>query len=111
MALSTLPRIAAANGAPSLLTAWITAEPTPARSGASAPSAAADAVASANPIPKPTSVHDTEPKRWRHLDFFQHQAYLHVRVPPGHLPNTGPGRWRCRGRGPVAASPCCLRRC
>jgi len=26
-------------------------------------------------------VHDTEPKRWRHLDFFQHQAYLHARVP------------------------------
>jgi len=26
-------------------------------------------------------VHDTEPKRWRHLDFFQHQADLHARVP------------------------------
>jgi len=26
-------------------------------------------------------VHDTEPKTWRHLDFFQHQAYLHARVP------------------------------
>ena len=26
-------------------------------------------------------VHDTEQTRWRHLDFFQHQAYLHARVP------------------------------
>lgn len=26
-------------------------------------------------------VHDTESKSWRHLDFFQHQAYLHARVP------------------------------
>ena len=27
------------------------------------------------------AVHDTERKTWRHLDFFQHQAYLHARVP------------------------------
>lgn len=27
------------------------------------------------------AVHDTEQKTWRHLDFFQHQAYLHARVP------------------------------
>jgi transposase len=26
-------------------------------------------------------VHDTSAKSWRHLDFFQHQAYLHSRVP------------------------------
>ena len=26
-------------------------------------------------------VHDTERMRWRHLDFFQHQAHLHARVP------------------------------
>jgi len=26
-------------------------------------------------------VHDTEPMTWRHLNFFQHQAYLHARVP------------------------------
>jgi len=26
-------------------------------------------------------VHDTEQKTWRHLDFFQHQAYLSARVP------------------------------
>jgi len=27
------------------------------------------------------AVHDTADKTWRHLDFFQHQAYLHARVP------------------------------
>lgn len=26
-------------------------------------------------------VHDAEDKQWRHMDFFQHQAYLHARVP------------------------------
>src|SRR5215470_12497935 len=26
-------------------------------------------------------VHDTEAKEWRHLNFFQHEAYLHARVP------------------------------
>jgi transposase len=26
-------------------------------------------------------VHDTEPHTWRHLNFFQHEAYLHARVP------------------------------
>jgi transposase len=30
---------------------------------------------------KPGKVHDTEEKTWRHLNFFQHQAYLHARVP------------------------------
>ena len=25
-------------------------------------------------------VHDTVKKTWRHLDFFQHQAFLHARV-------------------------------
>ena len=25
--------------------------------------------------------HDIEPMTWRHLNFFQHQAYLHARVP------------------------------
>lgn len=27
------------------------------------------------------AVHDTSTKTWRHLDFFQHRAYLHARVP------------------------------
>ena len=26
-------------------------------------------------------VHDTEPHTWRHLNFFEHEAYLHARVP------------------------------
>jgi transposase len=26
-------------------------------------------------------VHDTDEKTWRHLNFFQHECYLHVRVP------------------------------
>ena len=29
------------------------------------------------------AVHDTVQKQWRHLDFFQHQAFLHARVPVG----------------------------
>lgn len=34
-------------------------------------------------------VHDTEDKTWRHLDFFQHQAYLHARVPRISCPTHG----------------------
>ena len=30
---------------------------------------------------KPAKAHDTEEKTWRHLDFFQHAAYLTARVP------------------------------
>ena len=26
-------------------------------------------------------VHDTKEKRWRHLNFFQYECYLHCRVP------------------------------
>jgi transposase len=34
-------------------------------------------------------VHDTETQTWRHLDFFQHQAYLHARVPRVECPEHG----------------------
>lgn len=34
-------------------------------------------------------VHDTDTKTWRHLDFFQHQAYLHARVPRITCPTHG----------------------
>jgi transposase len=34
-------------------------------------------------------VHDTEDKTWRHLDFFQHQAYLHARIPRVACPAHG----------------------
>lgn len=29
----------------------------------------------------PAVAHDTLEKTWRHLNFFQHQCYLHARVP------------------------------
>jgi transposase len=35
------------------------------------------------------SVHDTVKKTWRHLNFFQHQAFLHARVPRIDCPNCG----------------------
>lgn len=35
------------------------------------------------------AVHDTEHKTWRHLNFFQHQAYLHGRVPRISCPTHG----------------------
>lgn len=34
-------------------------------------------------------MHDTDTKRWRHLDFFQHQAHLHARVPRVRCPLHG----------------------
>ncbi len=34
-------------------------------------------------------VHDTTPKTWRHLDFFQHQAFLTARVPRITCPRCG----------------------
>ena len=33
--------------------------------------------------------HDTVMKTWRHLDFFQHQAFLSARVPRITCPNCG----------------------
>jgi len=32
-------------------------------------------------------VHDTKNKKWRHLNFFEHECYLHARVPRVKLPN------------------------
>ena len=34
-------------------------------------------------------VHDTEPHIWRHLNFFEHEAYLHARVPRVKCPEHG----------------------
>ena len=34
-------------------------------------------------------VHDTEMQTWRHLNFFQHEAYLHARVPRVECPEHG----------------------
>jgi transposase len=35
------------------------------------------------------SVHDTAKKTWRHLDFFQPQAFLHARTPRVTCPDCG----------------------
>jgi hypothetical protein len=32
-------------------------------------------------------VHDTVEKQWRHLNFFQHECYLHARVPRVNTPD------------------------
>jgi transposase len=34
-------------------------------------------------------VHDTVPREWRHLNFFQHEAYLHARTPRISCPSCG----------------------
>ncbi|HKR52292.1 MAG TPA: transposase family protein [Pseudonocardiaceae bacterium] len=36
-------------------------------------------------------VHDTVEKTWRHLDFFQHRALLHARLPRVRCPEHGAG--------------------
>ena len=39
----------------------------------------------------PSPVHDTTEKEWRHLNFFQYEAYLHAKVPRVKCPNQGCG--------------------
>lgn len=50
-------------------------------------------------------VHDTVKKTWRHLDFFQHQAFLHVRIARTNFPACGVHLvnvpWARPGRGPL----------
>ena len=55
-------------------------------------------------------VHDTTEKTWRHLDFFQHQAFLTARTPRIDCPKCGVGLVTVPCRGPVPASRCCSRR-
>lgn len=64
-------------------------------------------------------VHDTVEKTWRHLDFFQHQAFLTARTPRIACSKCGVRlvtvpSWRSHAahgrRGPAQASPCCSRR-
>lgn len=38
---------------------------------------------------EPSAVHDTVERTWRHLDFFQHSAYLTARVPRSNCPKCG----------------------
>lgn len=35
------------------------------------------------------AVHDSKEDRWRHLDFFNHKAFLHARVPRSHCTDCG----------------------
>ena len=46
-------------------------------------------------------VHDIQEKTWRHMDFFQHEAYLHARVPrvmcPEHVVHQVPVPWAREG--------------
>lgn len=54
-------------------------------------------------------VHDTVPKRYRHLNFFQHECYLEVRTPGSSFPT---GAWFSPspiGRASFPASHCCSR--
>ena len=39
----------------------------------------------------PAPAYDTTEKTWRHLNFFQYEAYLHARVPRVNCPNEGCG--------------------
>ena len=39
----------------------------------------------------PAPAYDTAEKQWRHLNFFQYEAYLHARVPRVKCPNDGCG--------------------
>ena len=59
-------------------------------------------------------VHDTVMKEWRHLDFFQHQAFLHARTPRVTCATCGVKQiavpQNTLGRGRAPASRCCLRR-
>lgn len=49
------------------------------------------------------AVHDTVERTWRHMDFFQHEAYLHARVPrvrcAEHGVLTMPVAWAREGSG------------
>ncbi len=49
------------------------------------------------------TAYDTEDKTWRHLNFFEHQAYLHCRVPRINCPQCGVKRltlsWARPGSG------------
>ena len=56
-------------------------------------------------------VHDTADKTWRHLDFFQHKAFLHARAPRVRCPeHGGAAGQRGRGRARARGSRCCSRR-
>src|SRR6516165_10457539 len=55
-------------------------------------------------------VHDTQTKRLRHLNFFQHECYLEVRTRGSSCPTGGSSRSSPTGSASSPASPCCSRR-
>jgi len=56
------------------------------------------------------AVHDASEKTWRHLDFFQHEAYLSARVPRVLCPEHGVRQVRFPWRGRARALRCSSRR-
>src|ERR1017187_3892629 len=55
--------------------------------------------------------YDTDELTWRHLNFSQHQAFLHARtLPASSVRAAAPTAWRFPGPDRTVASPCCLRR-
>lgn len=54
--------------------------------------------------------HDTEEKCWRHLDFFEHRAYLTARVPRVRCPEHKVRQVAVPWRGSARGSRCWSRR-
>ena len=55
-------------------------------------------------------VHDTVMKRYRHLNFFQHECHLQVRTPRVRLPDESAAHRAPSSRASCRGSRCCLRR-
>ena len=55
-------------------------------------------------------VHDTELRTWRHLNFFEHEAYLIARVPRVDCPDHGVKQVQVPWARVGLTSRCCLRR-
>lgn len=56
------------------------------------------------------ALHDTADKVWRHMDFFQHKAFLHAACPGCAALSTGLGRSVCPGLARDRGFRCCSRR-
>lgn len=53
--------------------------------------------------------YDTTEKSWRHLNFFQHEAWLTAKLPRVNATIAASSRYPYPGRVQAAASPCCSR--
>ncbi len=49
--------------------------------------------------------HDTTETKWRHLERFQHEAFLHARFPRGSCETCGAKSWRGPGPGAQGSLP------